>query len=358
MDLRKSVFRNLHSVFENDPQSRVAFHLTHYLGVEWSVREFLLSTRKRGDTETETFDLSAGTIGDLVAQLTQKGYDVSFIDAEITSRLAACLLDGEGDDQGSNEEVLAFDNPLWALLSAPDKEVTVARDAMDAAIAQLVFTQSEGAWLDYWGTWFDIPRSGLADADYAVFMRDEIVRGRANNYAIQNAVKAWTGLDVVIREPWKELFIWDKSHFGNGDTRWQDGNFYTFGTLQPRGDLRPEQWPLVEYVVDRNRALGCYRLPSEFDPGVIGALWGDIVVGAALVEARANLVLWGDWPEGTPCLCEEQERGVGTRIYGDRYHSELIQSTALAWTGSWDDRTWISETNIITYGYAITEESA
>jgi hypothetical protein len=182
----------------------------------------------------------------------------------------------------------------------------------------------------------------MNDAVYAEFIRTEVLRTRSNAFSIQQAVKDWTGQDIIIREPWKELFIWSKSRWGDVDARWQDGHFYTFGTIEPRGALPDSAWVDIVPVVQRNRALGCYLFPPAFAINGMFLSAATSVFGGHMTTVRSQIV--SAIVDGT----------VGYRRWNDVFNAYAVLSPAVQWEGAWDNRTWQSGTHAINLGYAQT----
>ena len=326
MDLRKSVLRYLHSVFDTDPQSVWGMRIAADTAFAWEVDALTLTL------DNVTIPLGRFKTLDMLADdLRRSGYAVQ-VNPAVAHRTSAGLVDGAGS--GTLAELALQDSVLWSM-SLPGALAQIqVQNAMVEAVDQLNFMHADGGWLDLWGRYFDVPRQdGQTDAVYADFIRKEILRTRANGLSIQVAVKDWTGHDIIIREPWRELFIWDKSRFDGGDCRWQDGNFWTFGTIQPAGAVIASDWDEIMPVVQRNRALGCYVHPPAF------------YIPAPIIQA---------WPDTGPIVScawsyridAHVEAGL-TLAAGAGYQSTNVLSFAVlnpstTWTGVWDERTWLS----------------
>lgn len=324
MDLRKSVLRYLHSVFDTDPQAVWGLRLSADTAFSWAVDALTLTL----DNVTLALDTSK-TLDMLAAEARQAGYAAQ-VNPVVAHRTSAGLVDGAGS--GTLAELALQDSVLWSL-SLPGALAQIqAQGAMVEAVDQLNFMNADGGWLDLWGRYFDVPRQdGQTDTVYADFIRKEILRTRANGLSIQVAVKDWTGHDIVIREPWRELFIWDKSRWDGGDTRWQDGNFYTFSTIQPRGSLPASAWESIMPVIQRNRALGCYVHPPEFYlPAGVVQVWPD---SQPVVSTGWRYTLSHDVDAG---LAGEAGFGYQTA----KVSSFALLSQSAIWTGIWDERAW------------------
>ena len=324
MDLKKSVLRYLHSVFDTDPQAVWALRVSADTAFAWEV-DALTLTLSNSAISLDKFK----TVGMLADDIRQAGYAAQ-VNPAVAHRTSAGLVDGAGS--GTLAELTLQDSNLWSI-SLPGALAQIqAQNAITEAVDQLNFMRADGGWLDLWGRYFDVPRQdGQTDAVYADFIKREILRTRANGLSIQVAVRDWTGHDIVVREPWRELFIWDKSRWDGGDTRWQDGNFYTFSTIQPRGSLPASAWDAIMPVIQRNRALGCYVHPPEF-----------------YLPAEVLVV----WPDSQPVFsmswCFRRSYDVDANLAGAAgfgYQTAKVSSFALlsqsaTWTGVWDDRTW------------------
>lgn len=338
MDLRKSVLRYLHSVFDTDPQPVWGLKISADTAFEWSV-----------DALTLTLNDSAillgkiKSVGMLVDDIRRAGYAVQ-VNPAVAHRTSAGLVDGAGS--GTLAELALQDSTLWSI-SLPGALAQIqAQNAITEAVDQLNFMHADGGWLDLWGRYFDVPRQdGQTDAVYADFIKREILRTRANGLSIQVAVKDWTGHDIVIREPWRELFIYSKSRWDAADSVWQDGVFYTFGTIEPRGPVSEADWSGIIPVIQRNRAIGCYLLPpvfaingafaqSEPDPIPVSMGWANVLG----YFAEANLALTVD-------TYQADEIRLGFAALGE---SPL-------WIGEWDERKWASGDRMYAIGYQQTD---
>lgn len=324
MDLRKSVLRYLHSVFDTDPQAVWALRVSADTAFEWSVDGLILALNGS--------ELPLGeykTVDMLATEIRRAGYAVQ-VNPAIAHRISAGLVDGEGS--GTLAELSLQDSILWSISLPGALAHLRAQNSITEAVDQLNFLHADGGWLDLWGRYFDVPRQdGQTDAVYAAFIKREILRTRANGLSIQVAVQDWTGHGIIIREPWRELFVWDKSRFDGGDCRWQDGNFWTFGTIQPAGAVSASAWDEIMPVIQRNRALGCYVHPPAF------------YIPAPIIQANTSPVVSASWSYR---IDAHVEAGL-TQAAGAGYQSTNVLSFAVlnpstTWTGVWDERTWLS----------------
>lgn len=334
MDLRKSVLRYLHSVFDTDPQAVWGMRIAADAAFAWEVDALTLTL------DNITIPLGRFKSLDMLAdELRWAGYAVQ-VNPAVAHRTSAGLVDGAGS--GTLAELPLQNSVLWSLSLPGALETLKAQNAITEAIDQLNFMHADGGWLDLWGRYFDVPRqNGQTDAVYADFIRKEILRTRANGLSIQVAVKDWTGYDIIVREPWRELFIWSKSRWDGGDSVWQDGVFFTFGTIEPRGPVSDAAWAGIVPIIQRNRAMGCYLLPptfaingafveSEPDPIPVAVGWSNVLG----YLASANLAL-------TVTAYMSTESRLGFAVLGESPH----------WEGEWDERKWASGDRVYTIGY-------
>lgn len=340
MDLRKSVLRYLHSVFDDDPTPLPGLIIQSALAFEWRVH---------GETLTVdglSIDLRLRCLCDVADQLRQAGYAAT-VPQHLLNRSAVSLLDGAG--AGTHANLSVQNSVLWALSLPGAMAQLEGQKSVSDAVTQLSFMTAGGGWLDLWGRYFDVPRlDGQVDAEYSAFIKREVLRKRSNPFAIQIAVKDWTGHDILVREPWKELFIWGKSRWDETDSRWQDGNFFTFGTIQPQAALTDADWADIVPVVQRNRALGCYLFPPGF--AINGMLLtpnpNDIFVASVLAdvypaEIEADLALTASFA-----------------LFTDVFYGYGIVGESSIWRGAWDSRTWIAGGRTYGVGFKITTITA
>ena len=324
MDLRKSVLRYLHSVFDTDPQAVWALRIAADIAFDWEIDALTLTL------DNVALPLSQDKTLDMLADEARHAGYAAQVNPAVAHRTCAGLIDGAGN--GTLAELALQDSVLWSI-SLPGALAQIhAQGAITEAVDQLNFMHADGGWLDLWGRYFDVPRQdGQTDAVYADFIKREILRTRANGLSIQVAVRDWTGHDIVIREPWRELFIWDKSRWDSGDTRWQDGNFFTFGTIQPRGAVPSDAWAAIMPVIQRNRALGCYvHDPVFYTQAKVLPVWPDVQPVVSFS--------WGNSMSAGIESGLSAQAGYGRQTM--KYLGIAILSGASKWTGAWDTRTW------------------
>ena len=343
MDLRTSVLRWLHSVYDVEPHEVPAVRIASGLPIAYRLTQSTLWLDEQAFTLGESGQ--PVTLGELVLTVRQSGYSADMLRPEWESRQAVSLLDAHGTSDVIT--LSAQDSVLWAISLPGALAAQQAQEAMVEAVRQLNFMQAGGGWLDTWGRYFDVPRQdGQSDTDYALFMRREILRPRVNALSIQAAVKDWTGHDIVIREPWRELFIWSKSRWDSTDSRWQDGNFYTFGTIEPRGTLAESKWEEIVPVIQRNRALGCYLFPPVF---AIDGFYFNPHPGGAIAVA---LGVADNYERAVPA---DLAWAVAFASTDDSYAGFALIGESPRWVGPWDDRSWITGGKTYGVGFVQTD---
>jgi hypothetical protein len=159
-----------------------------------------------------------------------------------------------------------IDNLPRVYSRAPDHDVLGAHygalgAALDAAasdeavaMAQMIITTAGAEWLDYWGTYFGVPRqSSESDALYAQRIIDEVFRQRNSIGAIENNVHRYADARLDIYEPWRNMFRLSVSKFSGEDRL--PGTFYCYHIIQP---VAPGwvDWPSALAVVEADRPAG------------------------------------------------------------------------------------------------------
>lgn len=247
------------AVFDKSPAPVIAFRLRHNSGSTWVVSDGTL-TATAGATEHE-YDLRAMTVTQLAAALSADGFEVIAVSPELYPLSALVLVDGSGGQGISNgDQITGFTSLLWALLSSHAVELRQAQTQIGNALRQMVITQAEGEWLDLWGTLYSEGRRGDDDdASYAARIPEEVFRVRVNAHGIEKAILDATGEDVRIEEPWKNLFMLDKSLL-SGPDKFYDGDTIGHHLIQPVA-RRYVDWSVILPIIERNRAAGVIVLP-------------------------------------------------------------------------------------------------
>lgn len=203
MQLTKKLLSFLNRVFDKDPRRFLALRLSYSGPMTWEVRDAVLTTNVGGD-DGLSVDLTQYTIAELVDFLSgQPGYVVPFAaPPELASLGARCLLDGEGDIEKSNgDHLYGYESALWAVLEAYALELGRAARAIAEMLKQMSTTTASDVWLDELGGYYGIPRAaGEADAQYGPRIIAEVLRPRANNIAIENAIRIYTGQSAKVTD--------------------------------------------------------------------------------------------------------------------------------------------------------------
>ena len=249
------------AVFDKSPEQAGAFRLRHANGASWVIGDAVM-TAHAGEVE-HIFTLDTMTVGQLASALAVNGFEVLSLSSDFTSRSALVLVETTGNERQSNgDSVFAYTSVLWTLLGGFAGELRGAKEQVIEALRQMVITQSEGEWLDLWGTLYAVPRkSGEPDAGYASRIPVEAARLRCNPRGIELAIRDATGYEVEIREPWRQMFTLDVSRLSGAD-HLRDTTFYTHHIIQPVARA-PIDWTGVLDVIERNRPAGVLvRSPS------------------------------------------------------------------------------------------------
>ena len=272
------------AVFDKDPLSVLVFRLWHDSVARWSIHGGSMAVEV--GTSLFTYDLSTLTVTQLIDALRADGMDVQHISSRFDQHSALVLVDADGDQLESNgDHVYAFTSLMWALFSAYSREIDRASYEVQQALLQMVLLTAEGEWLDLWGTLYAVARvDGETDSAYRIRIPREAFRVRVNARAIELAIKDLTGKDVVIYEPWVNIFTLDQSLLSGGDMLQGGDNFGPF-LIQPRS-AAPIDWSDVLPIVERNRPAGVKVLPPQVMYAG-GVSLGAVSVGTAVVRRHA-----------------------------------------------------------------------
>lgn len=247
------------AVFDKAPAQELVFRLRHPDGASWVVADAVMVARA-GAAET-TYNLASLTIAQLAAALADDGYVVSSIGTGFSALSALVLVEGSGDEGvSSGDQVPGYTSLMWALMGGYAVVLREAGAQVVQALRQMVITQSEGEWLDLWGTLYaESRRQDESDSSYAPRIPKEAFRLRESPIGIEEAVKDATGKTIRIEEPWGDIFRLDGSIL-SGPDKLQDGSRIGYFLIQPTSTT-PIDWSDVLPVIDRNRAAGVLVLP-------------------------------------------------------------------------------------------------
>lgn len=294
MTMLNRLLGSLHrAVFDTSPDSGIAFLIQHPEGVTWSVADEMLVATVSG--HSKSYELDKLTVGQLAGQLIIDGFQVAGLSPEFSGRSASVLIDGSGSSLASNgDRIYAFRDLLRVIIGGYARELRTAKTQVVEAIRQMVITQSEGEWLDLWGSLYSTPRPrGMQDIKYQPLIPQEAFRLRVNGYAIEKAILDLTGQRVSIEEPWSDMFRLDTSRLSSLN-RFYDGDSIGYHIIRPVA-YQPVVWDGIMEIIERNKAAGVIVLPPEArhrvwvrDP-IIGLIWAQNWTMFATLVRTANL---------------------------------------------------------------------
>lgn len=212
--------------------------------------------------------LPNGSFATINTALTAAGIVVSNFASDFAALNGALVLDGAGDSR--NGDSINFSRaPLHALLTA--FAVVLARADSDRPIGidELSLAMADSWWLNYIGNFYGVPRRGEIDGLYAPRIVREVFRARDNGPAIENAVLDGLGLHVDIYEPWRNIFLLDRSTLSGPD--FLESDYYGRCIIVPivrDPYITPAQYAAVDAMVFRNKAAGIIAYPARADATV------------------------------------------------------------------------------------------
>lgn len=276
------------AVFDKDPLAELVLRVSHAGGSSWVVAAGVLTVVAGG--EEFTYQLAGYTVSTLANAMQADGLSVTRVNSQYGHLSALALVEGASDQWLSNGDHLrVFTSLLWALLQGYSREVDAAQEQIRQALLQMVIATAEGEWLDLWGTLYGVPRmTGESDAALRLRIPREAFRLRSNPRAIEAAIKELTGKDVVILEPWRDVFTLDQSVL-SGPDKMQDGERVGPFLIQPYSGV-PIDWSDVLPIIERNRPAGVLTLPPQVDyrGGVVAP--GDALVGTTIKRRHVAAV--------------------------------------------------------------------
>lgn len=204
MKLTQKLLGWLHRVFDPNPEPFSALRIWYSgTSMNWVVADGVLTISVSGGPGSGlTIDLSQYSIATLVDYIAaQPGYTVPYADGTSRRDLSALvLLDGSGDQFESNGDLLqGYESLLYVMLEPAAAELQAAQAQIVNAIAQMDINSAEANWLDFWGDYFNVPRtSGELDPAYAPRMIATVLRRRGNNVAMEAAIGGAIGQPVTV----------------------------------------------------------------------------------------------------------------------------------------------------------------
>lgn len=216
----------LHRVFDRTPAAVLALRVRSPGGLRWTVAADVLTVARPGRPNLD-IPLAGATIGGIRAALSADGVEIAYADPELEGVGALALLPGCGDqDTGDGDHLLAYTSILWGWTDAVGRTLDRAKADIGEALRQLVIPDSGGEWTDLWASYFGLRRrGGESDARLAERIVWEPRRPRSNPTAMRANIRRLTGLDVEVREPWRELFTIGVSELSGGDHLPDDREF-------------------------------------------------------------------------------------------------------------------------------------
>lgn len=205
MQITPKLLSFLNWVFDKDPGKFLALRLRYDGGMTWKIENAVLTTIIDGEPgENLSVDLSQYTLGSLSSYLAGKtGYTVSYIDgSELSGLSALVLIDASGDiDQSNGDHLYGYTNILWSYMEAAASELEQAETQIGEMLNQMSTRTGSGEWLDELGGYYDVPRlQGELDVQYGPRIIAEVLRPRANNVAMEEAISVYTGQTTTVRD--------------------------------------------------------------------------------------------------------------------------------------------------------------
>jgi hypothetical protein len=202
----------LHRVFNKDPMQFLALRITCDSGqMTWAVSDgFLTLTPANSNfAQPMMLDLSTFTVqslGQFVAS--QPGYLVLFQDSSTKKNLSALvLLDATGDvSQSNGDHLFGYTNLLYAYVNATASELELLQAQIGNALQQMSTTTAEAEFLDFQGTFYDVPRNSVGstselDTSYSPRIISNVLLPSSNNFGMAIALEAqFPGTQVVITD--------------------------------------------------------------------------------------------------------------------------------------------------------------
>jgi hypothetical protein len=247
-----------------DPRAVLALRLRAAGGLRWRIADDTL-TLIRPDMADLALPLAGVTVQDLADGLATvgSGIEVAYAseDPDIRHLSALALIPGEGDQDRSNgDHIHAFTRPDWAWLGAVGRWIERARADLPEALKQLVLPTSEEEWSDYWASYFGlVRRAGEQDAHLNMRTAYEWRRPRSNPHAIAQNIRVLHGVEVTVREPWREMMVLSGSEV-SGDHHLPNASEFIYHWAQLRS---PDfiDWAPIMAEAEQDRPAGTLLLP-------------------------------------------------------------------------------------------------
>jgi len=200
MKLTEKLVDYLYRSFSKDPERFLALRIRSAGSLSWSISDGVLSvTTLLGVTTVALADHTLSSLAGLLSST--PGVTVEYLagDSHLSARV---LLDGGANQNDSNgDHLYGYGSLLWAYMEPISVELVEAENQIVNMIDQMSITSADAEWLDEWGGYFGISRSsGESDSAYANRMIIEITRPRANNKAIEIAIKDQFGQVATVTD--------------------------------------------------------------------------------------------------------------------------------------------------------------
>lgn len=194
--LTQKLLGYLNGVFDKNPYQQLALRL-QYDGVDmtWVIHDSVLTTTVDGGTGVNlTVDLTEYTISSLATFLAaQTGYSVPFVAGGTFAELGAQVLFEQANDieVSNGDHLYGYTSLLWAYLESNAVQLGQTKGQIANALLQMNTQTAEDDWLDFQGSFYDVPRqSGELDPLYSPRITATVIAPRGNNVAIAVAIEA------------------------------------------------------------------------------------------------------------------------------------------------------------------------
>ncbi len=314
MKLTQTLLGYLNRVFSRDPQKFLALQFEYAGdGMSWAVDDGVLTVAVTGGVGAgftiALDDYTLRTLSGHIAGLA--GFTVTALAAtDLAGMSAAVLLDGAGSQStAGGSSLFAYSNPLFSYMESVAVELEDAEDAIVEALKQVSIrdvagnANASGYWLDEIGSYYDVPRlSGEMDAVYGPRIIAEVLRPRANNVALEAAIKTYTGQQTTVTDVALPAFtdpLYDSAHTHNGSVNYSSTGTFAYGLFDVvagydiigGGDIS-EFLATVQSVIGRLRDAGTHMRSLLLGPSALSDSFvapsdsfGNLAVGLPLSDS-------------------------------------------------------------------------
>ncbi len=330
--MRNRLLGYLYGAFDRSPDAIGVMTLSHANGVVWEIANRTLLVGTTTGQTLASIDLANETVGHVAELLSASGVNVSRLNSEFISLSACILLDGSGSEVVHANTIVGYRSVLLALVDGYATEVQSATDAVPNALEQAMLHSADGDWLEFWGSYFGVPRrAGQDDAHYLGWIITEVMRNRSNKYALENAITDTIGLAVDIFEPWLYMFKLSHSRL-SVDHHFQDGNFYTRNVIQPQSLEPVSDWSPILSLLGRDRPAGTIVLSPVWVKPLSVINYSDFTIDSMIESSRGARVSFGSG------VLDQAVLDVDPLLLNHTAKPSSYQQGN--WEFAWDDRTW------------------